>query len=60
MNNKRKTYRAKEISKIYGIGLSTVWKYVKDERLTPIKVSSRITLFDVNEVDSLFLKNNKS
>lgn len=53
--NDRKTYRAKEISKIFGVGLSTVWKYAQEKKLTPIKVSSKMTLFEAKEVESLFL-----
>lgn len=54
----RKTYRAKEISEIFGIGLSTVWNLTKEKKLTPIKVSSRITLFDAEEVRNLLMHKN--
>lgn len=49
-----KKLRAKQVSKEFGIGLSTVWLYAKEGKLTPIKVSSRITVFDSQEVMSLF------
>lgn len=32
---------------------STIWNYVRARRLTPIKVSSRVTVFDVREVRQL-------
>ena len=50
----KKMYRAKEVSKLLGIGLSTVWLYAKQGKLTPIKVSSRVTVFDTEEVLALF------
>ncbi len=49
-----KRLRAKQIAEQNGVGLSTVWFYVKQKKLTPIKVSSRVTVFDAKEVDELF------
>ncbi len=49
-----KRLRAKQVALLYGIGLSTVWLYAKQGKLTPIKVSSYITVFDTKEVDKLF------
>ena len=46
--------RAKKIAEEFGIGLSTVWLYAKEGKLTPIKVSSRVTVFDTQEVLDLF------
>ena len=46
--------RAKGISKKFGIGLSTVWLYAKEGKLTPIHVSPRVTVFDTQEVLALF------
>jgi hypothetical protein len=50
-NSIKKYYRANEIAKKYDIGLSTVWWYVKKGYLTPIKLSTRVTVFDINIVD---------
>ncbi len=49
-----KKLRAKLIAEKFGVGLSTVWLYAKEGKLTPIKVSSRVTVFDTNEVLKLF------
>ena len=46
--------RAKQLADEFGIGLSTVWLYAKEGKLTPIKVSSRVTVFDTKEVLKLF------
>lgn len=46
--------RAKEISYHFGIALSTVWLYAKENKLTPIKISERVTVFDRDEVLALF------
>lgn len=46
--------RAKRIANEFGIGLSTVWLYAKQGRLTPINISSRVTVFDTEEVLNLF------
>lgn len=46
--------RAKQIVEEFSIGLSTVWLYAKEGKLTPIRVSSRVTVFDTNQVIALF------
>ena len=47
----KKYARAKTIAKMLDIGLSTLWQMVKDNRLPkPIKLSPRVTLWDVDEV----------
>lgn len=46
-----KYIRAKEIKGKYSVGLSTVWLYAKQGKITPIKISSRVTVFDVAEVE---------
>lgn len=46
--------RAKQIAEMYGVGLSTVWLYSKQNKIKAIKVSERITVFDTKEVDKLF------
>ena len=56
MEAEKKYLRAKKVAKYMGIGLSTVWLYAKQGKITPIKISSRVTVFDINEVDK-FLNN---
>ena len=46
--------RAIQIAEEFGIGLSTVWLFAKQGKLTPIKISSRITVFETSEVMELF------
>ncbi|MCT7637033.1 helix-turn-helix transcriptional regulator [Aliarcobacter butzleri] len=42
--------RAPQLSKLLGIGLSTVWLYAKQGKITPIKLSHRVTVFNVKAV----------
>ena len=46
-----KYMRAKQLAEHLGIGLSTVWLYVKQGKITPKKISDRVTVFDVVEVE---------
>lgn len=57
MNNTTpKFMRAKELAKHLGIGLSTVWLYAKQGKITPKKASERVTLFEVAEVEKSLLE----
>lgn len=49
----KQNYRAKEAAEYLGIALSTVWLYAKQGRLTPIRLSPRITIFKKEELDTL-------
>ncbi|MGJ0319234.1 DNA-binding protein [Aliarcobacter cryaerophilus] len=59
MENKiKQMYRAKELAQFLGIGLSTVWLYAKQGKITPKKISTGVTVFDIDEVlQKLELKN---
>lgn len=48
-----KNLRAKEMAKYLNVGLSTIWLYAKQGKLTPKKVSARVTLFSIEEADNL-------
>jgi len=50
--------RAKDVAKYLGIGLSTVWLYVKQKKLHPTKLSSRVTIFSKKDIDD-FVNNPK-
>lgn len=58
--NNLKTYglpiklRARDIQMHFGIGLSTVWHYAKQKKLNGVKISSRCTVFDRDEVLEFF------
>lgn len=47
----KKKYRAKELAEYLGVGLSTIWLYAKQRKITAIKISSRVTVFDIDEVE---------
>jgi predicted DNA-binding transcriptional regulator AlpA len=54
MNNTNKKYfRAKEVAEYLSIGLSTVWLFTSQGRLTAKKLSPRVTVFDIEEVERL-------
>ena len=54
-NKTVKYMRAKQLAHHLGIGLSTVWLYAKQGKITPKKASDRVTLFDVVEVEKALL-----
>ena len=47
--------RAKQLAQHLGIGLSTVWLYAKQGKITPKKISDKVTLFEVVEVEKALL-----
>jgi len=49
----KKYLRAKETAEYLSIGLSTVWLYAKEGKLTPKKISTRVTVFSIEEINSL-------
>ena len=50
-----KFMRAKQLAEHLGIGLSTVWLYAKQGKITPKKASDRVTLFEVAEVEKALI-----
>lgn len=52
-NNQKRYYRPKEAAKYLGVSLSTIWRYVSQERLTGKKLSPRVTVFEIDEINSL-------
>lgn len=46
--------RAKQIALENSIGESTVWRYVKQGLLTPIRITSGMTIFNRDEVEQFF------
>lgn len=51
--NKKLYYRASEISSCFGIGLSTVWLFAKQGKLTPKKLSEKVTVFSIDEIEKI-------
>ena len=48
----KKYLRAKEIKENYGIPSSTLWMYAKQGKLKPKKISARVTVFSVLELEA--------
>lgn len=46
-------YRAREAAKYISVGVSTIWMYRKQGKLTGKKLSSRVTVFKKSELDNL-------
>ncbi len=49
-----KCIRAKGVAKRHSIALSTVWLYAKQGKITAKKVSPRVTVFSIDELDLVF------
>ena len=54
-NTVPKFMRAKQLAQHLGIGLSTVWLYAKQGKITSKKISDRVTLFEVAEVEKALI-----
>ena len=50
-----KFLRAKGVAKYFGIGESTVWYYLKIGKIKSKKISERVTLFDLEEIEQALL-----
>jgi len=44
--------RAKSAHKYIGVGLSTLWLYVKQRKIKAYKLSDRVTIFKKEELDA--------
>jgi len=47
----KENYRPKEAAKYLGVGLSTVWKYIKDGKLEAHRISDRVTVIHRLELE---------
>jgi predicted DNA-binding transcriptional regulator AlpA len=52
---KKQYLRATEVAEYLGIGLSTVWLYAKQGKITPLKLSSKVTVFSLKEIEKIML-----
>jgi len=50
----RRMVRAKQAAVMFSIGESTLWLFAKQGKLNPIKVSARVTLWPVDQLESFF------
>lgn len=51
---KPKVYRARQIAEVYSIGISTVWRFAREGKLTPRKITDKVTVFSIEECDKFF------
>ena len=49
--------RARLAAQYIGCGLSTIWLYAKQKKITPIKLSDRVTIFKKEDLDNFINKN---
>ncbi len=49
----KENYRANEAAQYLGVAKSTIWLYARQKRLTPIKLSERVTVFKKSDLDNL-------
>ncbi len=47
-----KKVRAKPLALHIGVGLSTIWRWAKQGKIKPYKISTGVTVFDIDEVMS--------
>jgi len=45
-------YRPKDAAEYLGVGLSTLWRYIKQGKLRTIKLSSNVTIIKKIELDA--------
>lgn len=50
-----KFLRAKEMAKHLGVGLSTLWLWNKQGKITSKRISERVTVFNVADVEKALL-----
>jgi len=58
LNHETTYFRARQVSIYLNIGLSTVWAMAKNQEITAIKISPRVTLFSKQEIDQLIQDRN--
>ena len=53
--SEKRNFRAKEAAKYLSVAKSTIWLYAKEGKLSPIKLSKRVTIFKKDDLDN-FIK----
>ncbi len=46
--------RPKQVAQNYGVGLSTIWLYIKQGKLKASKISEKVTVLDTEELELFF------
>lgn len=49
--------RPKDAAKYLGVGLSTIWLYVKQGKIPAYKISDRVTIFKKEDLDNFISGN---
>ncbi len=49
--NYKQNYRAAEAAEYLGVAKSTIWLYASQGKLSPVKLSPRITVFKKEDLD---------
>jgi len=52
MDSNVQNMRAKEAHKYLGVGLSTLWYYVKQGKIKAYRLSDRVTIFKKSDLDA--------
>ena len=55
----KKFYRAKEVTEYLDICKSNVWRLSKLKKITPIKISDKVTVFSIDEINKVFNLNDE-
>jgi hypothetical protein len=50
METSKKYLRAKGVSEVLACGLTTVWLYARQQKITAIHLSPKVTVFDYDEI----------
>lgn len=52
----KKCFRPKEVAKYLGVSLATFWNYVQDGKIQTKKLSTRVTIVTIEELESFINK----
>ena len=52
MKNTNQNMRAKDAHQYLGVGLSTLWLWVKQGKIKAYKISDRVTIFKKEDLDA--------
>jgi len=50
--NTQQNYRPKEAAQYLGCGLSTIWLYIKQGKITALKLSEKVTIIKKESLDA--------
>ncbi len=53
MESERKYMRAKELAIYLGVGITTIWLWSREKKLTAKKISAKVTVFEIAEAEKL-------